>query len=214
MQGENRRTWKKTCGSKYGLETKCTYIAGTRDRTRSQWCTGKIRSATPSHGHLLLFISPSFKSNSVRGQDYMSSVITIWEDEKKWTSIKTLRRDVATLLVRVPPAWKPPRPPDVVGCKGISVIRLRGLCHPYHWYRFCSRFLIWVHCIMKIFNNRPTLLVVLFHRGFPGDEDGEAFRQVNLKMRMVLKPHRWLWNPSPDTHKEVIKHYNYIGVVM
>ncbi len=38
MQEENQRTRSKTCGSKYGLETKCTYNAKTGDRTWAQWC--------------------------------------------------------------------------------------------------------------------------------------------------------------------------------
>ncbi len=48
MQEENWRTRKKTYGSKYGLETKCTYSAGIGDRTQAQWCTapGKNRYAT------------------------------------------------------------------------------------------------------------------------------------------------------------------------
>ena len=34
MQEENRRPWRKTSGSKYGLETKCTYSAGIGDQTQ------------------------------------------------------------------------------------------------------------------------------------------------------------------------------------
>ena len=39
---------EKTCGSKYGLETKRTYGAGTGNRTRAHWCIapGKNRYAT------------------------------------------------------------------------------------------------------------------------------------------------------------------------
>ena len=45
---------EKTCGSKYGLETKCTYGAGTGNRTRAHWCIapGKNRYATCFNSHM------------------------------------------------------------------------------------------------------------------------------------------------------------------
>ena len=48
MQEEKWENPDKICGSKYGLETKCTYGAGTGNRTQAHWCIapGKNRYAT------------------------------------------------------------------------------------------------------------------------------------------------------------------------
>ena len=48
MQEGKREDPEKTYVSKYGLETKCTYRAGTENQTRAHWCIapGKNRYAT------------------------------------------------------------------------------------------------------------------------------------------------------------------------
>ncbi len=76
MQEENRRTQRKTCGSKYGLETKCTYSARTGDRTRAQWCTalGKNCQATcfPSH---------KSKQNRIFKKNTAFSCVKLYQDK-------------------------------------------------------------------------------------------------------------------------------------
>ncbi len=41
MQEENRSTRRKTCGSKFELETKWTYSAETGNQNRAQWSTAR-----------------------------------------------------------------------------------------------------------------------------------------------------------------------------
>ncbi len=107
MQEENRRTRRKTCGSKYGLETKCMCRAGTGDQTQAQWCTGlgKNRHATYFLGSLVPFYPVCF-SSIYKGCKFSGNVLNSenfywkWLDFRKFCAVQNNRSALSKGIFR------------------------------------------------------------------------------------------------------------------